>query len=279
MSAKEMWTLLHHLPLILGHLIPVNDNVWEFVIIFLKLLDTLILPVFDENTIERLEVLIEKHNSLYIKLFSTKLKPKFHNLIHYPRIIRYSGPPRYYWCFRFEGKHKELKTYAKVITSRKNVMLSIITKFQLKFAYDLIQSEKDILYLQKSYIKSSKNLELVSRELNVLVNDIEIYRQISFKGKIYKDGNFLHSGINDDIKIYKIIEIVVVRHKTVYILCHKVNTKFNEHFISYEIVSECTDTLHLIQMTNFNGPPVHHHRLPSGKYMIRPKIYFQEIEY
>jgi len=50
---------------------------------------------------------------MYTHFFNDTLKPKHHFLIHYPSIIEQSGPPRNYWCFRFEGKHKELKIYAR----------------------------------------------------------------------------------------------------------------------------------------------------------------------
>lgn len=46
-------------------------------------------------------------------------------LIHYPTIILNSGPPRHYWCFRYEEKHKEIKMYAHATSSRKNISLTL----------------------------------------------------------------------------------------------------------------------------------------------------------
>lgn len=88
----------------------------------------LISYTFTENAIVSLQHLIKEHNENYVILFNDSLKPKHHLLVHYPSIIRQSGPPRHFWCFRFEAKHRELKTYARVTSSRKNITLSISKK-------------------------------------------------------------------------------------------------------------------------------------------------------
>lgn len=75
---------------------------------------------------------------MYVRLFSDTLKPKHYLLIHYPIVIEYSGPPKHYWCFRFEGKHKEVEIYARSTSSRKNVTLTFAKKFQFKFAHHLV---------------------------------------------------------------------------------------------------------------------------------------------
>ena len=51
---------------------------------------------------------IETHNKNYVSLFNEHLKPKFHNFVHYPTVVRQSGPFRKFWCFKFESKHKQL---------------------------------------------------------------------------------------------------------------------------------------------------------------------------
>lgn len=102
MSAREIMTFVHFFPLMVGDLIPENYEVWNFILILIKIVDLLLSYNFTENSIKYLEQLIKEHNNLYCNLFSKTLKPKYHILIHYPNIIRQSGPPRYYWYFRFE---------------------------------------------------------------------------------------------------------------------------------------------------------------------------------
>lgn len=94
---------------------------------------------FTESKIEYLKQSIHQHNSMYIKLFNDTLKPKHHFLTHYPTIIRYARYPRYYWCFRFKGKHKELIAYARTTPSRINITLTSAKLCQYKFAYILLQ--------------------------------------------------------------------------------------------------------------------------------------------
>jgi len=98
--------------------------------------------------VNHLKILIKKHNLDYIKYFQDNLKLKHHILIHYPRIIHKSGSPRHFWCFRYKAKHKELKMYAKAITSRRNICLTLANKHQFKFAYFLLNRKKNSLLVE-----------------------------------------------------------------------------------------------------------------------------------
>ncbi|XP_008185631.1 uncharacterized protein LOC103310138 [Acyrthosiphon pisum] len=128
MTAREMMTFVHFFSLMVGDLIPDNCEVWNFFLTLLKIVDLIMAYTFTENSILNLKQLIKQHNSLYVTLFGDNLKPKHHFLIHYPTIIQYSGPPRSYWCMRFEGKHKEIKMYARSTCSRKNITLTLAKK-------------------------------------------------------------------------------------------------------------------------------------------------------
>lgn len=101
-----------------GDLIPEDYEVWNLFLTLLKIIDIILSHKITENEILHLKQLIMHHNSMYTTLFNDNLKPKHHFLIHYPTIIQYSGPPRHYWCFRFESKHKEVKMYAHTTCSR-----------------------------------------------------------------------------------------------------------------------------------------------------------------
>lgn len=83
--------------------------------------------IFRDQT-ERLKHLIKRHHEEYIHLFNDTLKPKHHLMLHYYSIILKSGPLRNFWCFKYEAKHKEFKTYARAITSRKNICVSLENK-------------------------------------------------------------------------------------------------------------------------------------------------------
>lgn len=131
MSAREMMTFIYYFPLMVGDLVPEDDNVWLFFLIFLEIIQNLLSSQMSDGSIFHLQQMIEKHNSEYALLFNDNLKPKFHLLIHYPTVIKYSGPPKHFWCFRYEAKHKEMKSYAHAITSRKNITLSLAKKMSI----------------------------------------------------------------------------------------------------------------------------------------------------
>lgn len=129
------------------------------------MIDILLLYTFNADSISYLKQLISKHNNQYNILFNDTLKPKHNFLVHYPTVIEYSGPPRLYWCFRFEGKHKEMKMYARSITSRKNITLTLANKFQLKFAHLLLQPTKLKIISKEKHKIQTKHIQLISETL------------------------------------------------------------------------------------------------------------------
>jgi hypothetical protein len=96
------------------------------------------------------------------------LKPKHHLLVHYPNIIKYSGPPKHFWCFRYEAKHKEMKLYTHAITSRKNICMSLAKKYQYKFAYNILNSFLNVkINLNNKYVNDSNYNQLILRALHL----------------------------------------------------------------------------------------------------------------
>lgn len=112
MSAREMWTFIHFLPLMIGDLIPRSNKPWKLVCLLIQI----VLPENNSEDIDNLKTLIKEHNALYIKLYGD-LKPKHHFLVHYPSLIRKCGPPKFIWSFRFEAKHQSSKAYSSNTTS------------------------------------------------------------------------------------------------------------------------------------------------------------------
>ena len=49
-SAREMWTFSHFFTLMVGDLVPANDEVWIFVCDFIKIIDLLLLPKFTDGS-------------------------------------------------------------------------------------------------------------------------------------------------------------------------------------------------------------------------------------
>jgi len=71
MSAKQMMCFVYFFSLIIGDLIPVDDEIWQFFLIFIEIIDSLLSYTFTRDMVKHLKILIEKHNSDYLKYFKT----------------------------------------------------------------------------------------------------------------------------------------------------------------------------------------------------------------
>lgn len=139
-NASEMKTFLHIILLLIGDLIDENDAVYTFLIIFIRIENLIKEEEFNDEKLQLLGDLISKHHELYIHLFKDTLKPKHHFMVHYAMVIKKLGPLKHLWNFRFEGKHQVSKQYSHVITSRKNIPLSLVIKHSLYFSHCLVEN-------------------------------------------------------------------------------------------------------------------------------------------
>lgn len=174
MSARQMMTFTHFLPLMIGHFIPKNDEVWAFFLGLLKIIDIIMSFKISKSEIILLRLLIKEHNEQFTRLFKDTLKPKFHLLVHYPTVIEHSGPPRKFWCFRYESKHKEFKIYAHAITSRKNICLTLAKKNQMKFASFLLENHAEFQVENCNKITSNFS-DFISNQLGTVTDEFTSY--------------------------------------------------------------------------------------------------------
>jgi hypothetical protein len=68
---------------------------------------------FTDTSILRLDAMIQKAQTLFMQLYPHLWKPKNHFAQHIPADIKRFGPPRTYWCMRYEAKNQEHKRAAK----------------------------------------------------------------------------------------------------------------------------------------------------------------------
>lgn len=276
MSASEMMSFVHLLPMMVGDMIPIGDPVWYFFCKLLEIIDLVLSPEFTAETISRLKSSIEEHHKLYISLFEDTLNPKFHFLLHYPKIIEMSGPPKYFWCFRYEAKHREAKMYAHIITSRKNIPLTLSKKYLLKFAY---------------YVKSTSTLnQIIVHESHKVINiwshitcsyeffaddTFSCYTQIRFKDTKYKIGQVLAT-FDEQVILYELIGIILTKSSNIFFICSKLSlVAYDPHFKSFILDDVNTNVEMNIQSIKiFTAPPIYTSTTASGKKMARSKMSF-----
>ena len=101
-STVQMWTLIRFLPLMLGHLVPEGEKVWELLLLLKDITEIGLSPIHTKATCAFLQTVITDHHLLFKELFpQVKLTAKHHYIIRYPDMILRFGPLRSYWCMRF----------------------------------------------------------------------------------------------------------------------------------------------------------------------------------
>ena len=185
-SVSEMLCLVRYFGLLFGDKVPFDDECWQLYKYLRQIIDILTSPRIIRSDAKRLEDLIKLHNELYVKLFG-KLKPKFHNLIHYPSIMLKNGPVIHFWVMRFESRHREVKANAQATSCNKNMLVIIATKQMLKMCeiIHFLQCESDI----KCGVRNASECE--TKSYFTKADDAEYHNQAQMNGIIYKIGMFL----------------------------------------------------------------------------------------
>ncbi|XP_055701281.1 uncharacterized protein LOC129802993 [Phlebotomus papatasi] len=268
MTSAEMKMFMHFILLMIGDLIPENDRVYQFLVTLIKILDIALLPSFTEEKIDELEGLIAKHNREYTKLFCDTLKPKHHNLCHYPRIIRRCGPLKFLWCFRYEAVHQQYKTYARNITSRVNICHTLCIKNNLFFANHLVAQDFFNHKIEfgdgiPTDVTAKPYYEALKGSLSSILNT---HKNVCYKGNTYEIG--FYCGIQNSRDIFEIIEIFSIDKKC-FCICTKWKTTFCNKFQSHE-VEKTTENI-VIDVDEISTFPLHVYMLNNYKKYIRIK--------
>lgn len=221
-----MLAFIHHLPLIIGDLVPNNNKYWSLLVYLIKIIDLVMTNEIKESQLNILQELISAHNSLYIELFESTLKPKFHFLEHYPSAIRKCGPLKNLWCMRMEAFHKPNKMTAKATNSRVNIPYTVAIKACLKFSYSLANQNffaQDFCFEERDFYICDKIISINGENLS------NCYHKLTFRGKLYKKHNILSKSSADSLNLYE-IENICIHKNNVFLVCFKWITKqFCEH--------------------------------------------------
>lgn len=85
LAASETWSLCRLLPVMIGHLIPEDDDHW---LQLLDIMDIVCAPIVHKNTPAYLQVLVESNLSTFVTLYpANNVILKIHNLLHIARFI------------------------------------------------------------------------------------------------------------------------------------------------------------------------------------------------
>ncbi|XP_044013988.1 uncharacterized protein LOC122856376 [Aphidius gifuensis] len=162
MSASEMLTLVIHLPIIIGHLIPSDNEVWQLILSMSSITKLSTSYELEKNAYNVLRVEISEYLQLLSEYFPDSMKCKHHFLIHHPRVLQLCGSLWKISTMRYEAKHREAKITSRTAISRVNICKTIAIKHQLQLNYRFLLNDTS---LEFNYDKNS------IKDFNV--NDLE----------------------------------------------------------------------------------------------------------
>ena len=144
-QASEAWCLLRLFPLMLINAGVLSSSVFEsrlysLVTQLIKIMLLLTAFTVSLQETEVLQSMVEKFLSDLLCCFPEfKLTPKHHYLLHYADQMRRHGPLRNLWSMRFEREHQRLKRSVANSRNRKNVCMSIATRYQVRTVADQLE--------------------------------------------------------------------------------------------------------------------------------------------
>ena len=275
MSSSEMMCFVHYLTLMIGDLVSHNDKHWKFLTLFIEIIDILLCFNIPKYILQNLKIKIENHNKQYVELFQDSLKPKHHNLLHYIKIIEMSGSLRNMWCFKYESKHKEFKTYARVITSRKNICLSMAKKYQFKYAAFLMSNIcNDPYTFNDKYLEQENVYISVIKSMLPDQETIRLYNKCYYNSILYEKDLFVSKCIQGRISIYMILTIIKT-NEDCFLFCQEVSISSLPSLVAYELHLNLLGQMTLIKCDELLGPPCTKVETLDNKTKIRLKKYFK----
>ena len=88
-TASQAWCLGRYLPLLVGDVVPTDDEKWENFLCLLKIIQFIFAPIIIDDEVDYLQMLIEDYLTCFVELYPYRpLVPKMHYLIHMPTWIK-----------------------------------------------------------------------------------------------------------------------------------------------------------------------------------------------
>ncbi|KAL1448461.1 hypothetical protein WDU94_000542 [Cyamophila willieti] len=253
-SAAEMLTLVRYLPLIAGSYVPEDNDFWSLLLSLRELLDKLMSPRIYKSTVDQCRGLIRDFLLEYKTVAKKPLTPKFHFLIHYPRIMGLFGPLTQLWTMRFEAKHRVSKIAARTSSSRVNICKTVAIRNQLTLNHIFLKENpfRDLEHgiktkLSKSTIQEMQtnfpSLQMVPSQM-FSVKWIKKYGfRVDVKSSILTTDMCLETGYP---VFGRVVKIYLVNTEQIILQCTKVPCiSYNDHYFAYEVDYLCNNMFYV----------------------------------
>jgi hypothetical protein len=252
MGAIEMLNVVLGLPLIIGSFVPEGDKCWN---VFLLLRQVVLISMglsFSLDELKYMGTVVAEFIHEYCIVFQSNATIKFHNLTHYPSIIRSLGPMYNMWCMRCEAKHAKLKKVAVSSGCFKNVCKTAAVRHQMCLA-DRLVSQKGLDDDEVTVTRCDNIMlcDLLDGEmLSSVLGNYGLYREIfrcnqcSFNGTEYNVGDIIITGADDLMPVFVQITHVFLNDALELMLVCKtlLTVAYNAHYQAYQ-VSETSENI------------------------------------
>lgn len=245
-KAAQMWTLMRHIGLLIGDLVPEGNDYWELLLTLCDCMDIIFSPALTTGDCVFMRQLISDHHELFQELFPDRhLKPKHHFMLHYPQAALKIGPLVNYWAMRFEAKHNFFRRLSHIVCNFKNITKTMAQRHQMYLCYQLLSKQS---FQEASFevgpgsctlLNSLPDCHILSNLLGMypLFGDVFVAKWAVVHGIKYRKGMMVAFDRTDcHYPIYgKIRDVITVRN-TVHLVLEKWETLyFKQHFHAYVV--------------------------------------------
>lgn len=276
MSASESLCFCVNFSLIIGDLVPRNNEVWKLYTTFLQLLDLLLQNSLSQEDILSIKELTKQNHEKYMYLFGTHLKPKQHFMVHYGELVHIIGPLKKLYVMKHEMYHRQLKRYINQTFNRQNLPLSVLIKESLKLACRLVERkgysqeffDNEIMKRNEDIYNIKFSTEIKSLMNDVAYSNIQFINSIYFKNILYQPDSIIFNKMADKVDIYKVIYIFKTSSTNIKIFATKLDIiRFDDHFVCY--IVQKTNIFKLLDFENLQYFPQCVHKISTGEHAVR----------
>lgn len=270
MSAAEMKCFLRYLGLIIGDKIPRDDKVWRLYILLRRIIDIIVSPKVTKESAQQLKKFIKDHNSLYKNLFKETLKPKFHFLIHYPRLLLRFGPLVNFWSIRFESRHRDIKAAYNSASGSKDALMTIAIKQSLKLcdAQSSFETHNPVIFGAKDFSLCETNV-LNSIPENAIENFLFV-KNVEIYGTLFSLKTTVLVEIGEEQNTFgKILKIFKSGNSIYFVVDLYEEIDFDDHYYAYSVKK--TSKIKSVEFKDLpNFPPCSMHETKDSIYVTTP---------
>lgn len=260
-SASEMKVFFLNLPVLIGDYVPVDNKEWQ---VYLKLRDiyTIVNIKYCHKELHiLLKTLITEFNEMYLEVFDSNLKPKFHFLLHYSYVMEHIGPLHSSCSIRYESKHQEFKRVMVTTACKKNILQTMAMKHQLKFVNTIFQySEQINKIFEYGPTQNFTNFSFQQKfqfeiycELDLVNINWFIYNGFLYKKNVVVQYDYY----DDDLPVFGLVQSIFTHNNEIHFALEFLeNLGFDNHYFGYKIKS--SNVFVSISFNNINKDKISH---------------------